>query len=102
MAARAKHDAWVAQAAKQTNIESARARYIEIATRIGWKGEGVNDDDDDVDLDNLSEDDEKERERIKALSTAGAGRGKGKDGAAGAMGGRVSVMASQEGEAEYV
>jgi hypothetical protein len=102
MAARAKHDAWVAQAAKQPSTSAARARYIEIATRIGWKGEGLNDAEDDVDLDNLSEDDEKERERIKALSTSGGGKGKGKEGAAGAMGGRVSVMASEEREMRYM
>lgn len=95
MAARAKYDAWVAQAGKQANVQDARARYVEIATRIGWKGEGLNDADGDVDLDNLSEDDEKERERVKALSATGAVKGKGKDGAAGAMGGRVSIMAQE-------
>lgn len=38
MAARAKHDAWVTQSQKFTDVEEAKGRYIEIAKEIGWEG----------------------------------------------------------------
>ena len=38
MAARAKHDAWVTQSQKYTDVEEAKGRYIEIAKEIGWEG----------------------------------------------------------------
>jgi hypothetical protein len=39
MQARAKHDAWVAQAQKYADDEEgAKARYIEIAKDLGWEG----------------------------------------------------------------
>lgn len=39
MAARAKHDAWVAQAARfSDDTDGAKARYIEIAKELGWEG----------------------------------------------------------------
>lgn len=38
MQARAKHDAWVTQSQKFTDIEEAKSRYIEIAKEIGWEG----------------------------------------------------------------
>lgn len=37
--ARAKHDAWVAQAQKYSqDPEEAKSRYIEIAKELGWEG----------------------------------------------------------------
>ncbi|WVR09178.1 hypothetical protein IAU60_006240 [Kwoniella sp. DSM 27419] len=53
-APRAKYDAWVAQHKKyagQDGKERARARYIEIAKRIGW--DGAVREDEDIDLENL-------------------------------------------------
>lgn len=38
MAARAKHDAWVTQSQKYSDVEEAKGRYIEIAKEIGWEG----------------------------------------------------------------
>jgi hypothetical protein len=37
MAARAKHDAWVTQSQKYTDVEEAKERYIELAKEIGWE-----------------------------------------------------------------
>jgi hypothetical protein len=37
-AARAKHDAWVAQSKKYNDIEEVKGRYIEIAKELGWEG----------------------------------------------------------------
>jgi hypothetical protein len=38
MQARAKHDAWVTQSQKYTEVEEAKGRYIELAKEIGWEG----------------------------------------------------------------
>jgi len=38
MAARAKHDAWVTQSQKYSDVEEAKGRYIEVAKEIGWEG----------------------------------------------------------------
>jgi hypothetical protein len=38
MQARAKHDAWVTQSQKHSEVEEAKGRYIELAKEIGWEG----------------------------------------------------------------
>ena len=38
MQARAKHDAWVTQSQKHSEVEGAKSRYIELAKEIGWEG----------------------------------------------------------------
>jgi hypothetical protein len=38
MQARAKHDAWVTQSQKHSEVEPAKSRYIELAKEIGWEG----------------------------------------------------------------
>jgi hypothetical protein len=38
MQARAKHDAWVTQSQKHSEVEEAKSRYIELAKEIGWEG----------------------------------------------------------------
>lgn len=38
MQARAKHDAWVTQSQKYSEVEEAKSRYIDLAKEIGWEG----------------------------------------------------------------
>ncbi|KAK4688503.1 hypothetical protein P7C73_g1601, partial [Tremellales sp. Uapishka_1] len=84
LAARAKYDAWVAQAAKYDALEAARQRYIVIAAQIGWSGEGL-DDSEENDIDDEEDGSEDKRRRDK-----------GKKKEAGIMGKSVSVMVSHE------
>lgn len=44
---RAKYDAWARVAKEYTSVEVAKARYVEVASQLGWvEGEVVEDQDD--------------------------------------------------------
>ena len=92
-AARAKHDAWLAQFRKYSvepeGLADAQKQYIAIAKSVGWDGHIEEEEEDDVDLEHLDDSDGDSQSANPGEGSKPKGQG---------MGTKVSMMSADMGE----